>query len=162
MQQEAVECGAASLAMVLGYHGLWVSLEKLRELCGVGRDGTKATNIVKAARSLGMVAKGLRKEVDELKALPLPLIVFWNFNHFVVVERFEPGEDGGHVRINDPASGPRRITRKTFDEAFTGVVLAFEPGPDFKPAGSRTSIASILRERVAGQWRNIGAAMLAG
>jgi NHLM bacteriocin system ABC transporter peptidase/ATP-binding protein len=162
MQQEAVECGAASLAMVLGYHGLWVSLERLRELCGVSRDGTKATNIVKAARSLGMVAKGLRKEVDELPALPLPLIVFWNFNHFVVVERFEFTKDGGRVWINDPASGPREITRKTFDEAFTGVVLAFEPGAEFRPAGSRTSITSILRARLAGQWRNLGAAMIAG
>jgi NHLM bacteriocin system ABC transporter peptidase/ATP-binding protein len=162
MQQEAVECGAASLAMVLGYHGLWVSLERLRELCGVGRDGTKATNIVKAARSLGMVAKGLRKEVDDLPKLPLPLIVFWNFNHFVVVEKFEFTKDGGRVRINDPASGPRHITRKAFDEAFTGVVLAFEPGPEFQRAGSRTSIASILRQRLAGQWRNLGAAMLAG
>jgi NHLM bacteriocin system ABC transporter peptidase/ATP-binding protein len=162
LQQEAVECGAASLAMVLGYHGLWVSLERLREMCGVSRDGTKATNIVKAARSLGMVAKGLRKDVDDLPHLPLPMIVFWNFNHFVVVEKFDFTRHGGRVWINDPAGGPRQITRKAFDEAFTGVVLAFEPGPAFKPAGSRTSIGSILRARLAGQWRNLGAAMLAG
>ena len=162
LQQEAVECGAACLAMVLAYFSLWMPLERLRELCGVNRDGTKATNIVKAARGLGLVAKGLRKEIDALPALPLPQIVFWNFNHFVVVEGYALTPDGGHVWINDPTSGPRKLTREEFSSGFTGVVLAFQKGPDFKPAGRRTSIASIVRARLDGFGGVLGAAALAG
>ena len=85
-QQEAVECGAACLAMVLAFYGRWVTLEELREQCGITRDGTKATNVVKAARLHKLVAKGLQKDADDLLGLPHPLIVFWRFNHFVVVE----------------------------------------------------------------------------
>ena len=159
MQQEAVECGAACLAMVLAWHGRWITLEELRELCGVDRDGTKASNIIRAARSLGLIAKGLRKEVDELAALPLPAIVFWNFNHFVVVEEFTRG---GQVRINDPATGPRLIGRRDMDEAFTGVVLAFAPGPDFVREGARPSLPSILRQRLSGYGAGLAVACLAG
>jgi NHLM bacteriocin system ABC transporter peptidase/ATP-binding protein len=162
LQQEAVECGAACLAMVLGYHGLWMSLERLREECGVNRDGTKATNIVRAAREVGMIAKGLRKEVDALPGLPLPQIVFWNFNHFVVVEGYALTPEGGHVWINDPASGPRPVSRQEFDTSFTGVVLAFQRGPEFRPAGSRTSVASIIRARLSGYRSVLGGAALAG
>src|SRR4051794_31585331 len=89
MQQEAVECGAACLAMILAAHGRWISLEELRESCGVGRDGTKAVNILRVARGFGMIAKGLKKEVDDLARLACPFVVFWNFNHFVVVEQMK-------------------------------------------------------------------------
>ena len=135
--------------MVLAYHGKWMSLEALRELCGVGRDGTKASNIVKAARRLGLVAKGLRREPDTLAGLPLPLIVFWNFNHFIVVEAIGEGA-APLVRIVDPANGPRTLTYDEFDQGFTGVALAFETEPEFKTEGSRPSLLRMLRDRLRG------------
>lgn len=152
LQMEAVECGAASLAMILAYYGKFVPLEQLRVDCGVSRDGSKASNIVKAARKHGLVARGLRKEPADLRTMRLPLIAFWNFNHFVVVDGF----DGDAVLLNDPAMGRRRIDPEEFDQSFTGIVLAFEPGPGFAPSGRRRSLVDALRRRLAGS----GAALL--
>jgi ABC-type bacteriocin/lantibiotic exporter with double-glycine peptidase domain len=146
LQMEAVECGAASLAMIFAYYKKFLPLEKLRVDCGVTRDGVKASNILKAARRYGFEAKGFRREPAELLKMPMPVIIHWNFNHFVVLEGF----DKGQFYINDPGSGPRTISEEEFDLAFTGVVLTFEPGPEFQPSGRKNSFLDSLKIWLSG------------
>ncbi|KAA9108519.1 NHLP family bacteriocin export ABC transporter peptidase/permease/ATPase subunit [Microbacterium rhizomatis] len=141
---EASECGAASLRMVLAHYGRWVPLAELRQASGVSRDGVKASNILKAARSYGMTAKGFRQEPAQLKTGPLPAIVYWNFNHFVVVEGYAPGR----WFLNDPAQGARTVSDGEFDKSFTGVVLRLEPGGDFRKEGRPPAVVAGLAGRV--------------
>lgn len=158
LQLESVECGAAALAMVLAHHARHVSLEQLRVDCGVTRDGSKASGLLRAARAHGLVARGFRKEPRELAQLPLPAIVFVNFNHFVVLEGFR----GGRAFVNDPARGRRSLDAAEFDQAFTGVVLTFEPGPEFRPGGDPPSVLRSLRQYVDGHQGAIAVAVAVG
>lgn len=147
MQMETLECGAASLAMILAYYGKWVPLEQVRADCGVSRDGANAKNVLRAARSYGMEAKGFRFELEELKANGIfPCIVFWNFNHFVVLNGFK----GNKAYINDPARGFLKVAMEQFDAAFTGVCLFLAPGDDFEPGGKRKSTTDFARKRLMG------------
>ena len=116
MQMEALECGAASLTMILAYYDKWLPLEQVRADCGVSRDGSNAKNILKAARSYGLVAKGYRYEPEDLrKCGKFPCIIHWNFNHFVVLDGFK----GNKAVLNDPAKGNYTVSMETFDESFT-------------------------------------------
>jgi len=147
LQMEAVECGAAALSMILQTYGKYVPLEALRQECGVSRDGSKASNIMKAARKFGLVAKGFKHELDDLYTVKLPVIIFWNFNHFLCLEGFG---SKGRVYLKDPAQGPRVIQMDELDASFSGVTLTFEPGPDFKKSGSKPSMLGALKTRLVG------------
>ena len=144
MQMEALECGAASLGMVLAYWKKWLPLERLRIDCGVSRDGSNALNILKAARKYGMVAKGFRMEVERLRKVEDPAILHWNFCHFVVFNGFK----GDKVSLNDPARGRVLVDMEEFNRSFTGIVLTFQPGPEFEPSGQHASVLSFVRQRM--------------
>ncbi|MEH6375502.1 NHLP family bacteriocin export ABC transporter peptidase/permease/ATPase subunit [Streptomyces sp. KLMMK] len=157
---EAVECGAAALAMVLGHYGRFVPLEELRIACGVSRDGSRASNLLKAARSHGLKAKGMQMDVGALAGVRAPAVLFWEFNHYVVYDgtgrRF--GRRG--VYVNDPAKGRRFVPMEEFDDAFTGVVLTFEPGDDFRRTGRRPGVAGALPARLRGTSGTLLAAVI--
>ena len=147
MQMEALECGAASLTMILAYYGKWIPLEQVRADCGVSRDGSNAKNVLKAARSYGLTAKGYRYEPDELKKNgKFPCIIHWNFNHFVVLDGFK----GNKAVLNDPAKGTYSVPMETFDNSFTGICLMFEPGDSFEPGGKPKSMLAFAKEKMRG------------
>ena len=147
MQMEALECGAASLAMVMAYYDKWVPLEQVRLDCGVSRDGSSAKNILIAARSYGFEAQGYRCEISALREeVQLPCIIHWHFNHFVVLDGFK----GNYAYINDPARGEVRVPMEEFDSSFTGIVLQIVPGPDFVPSGKPKSTLEFARKRLTG------------
>ena len=147
MQMETLECGAASLTMILAYYGRWVPLEQIREDCGVSRDGSNAKNILKAARSYGLNAKAYRYNPERLREVgKFPMIVHWEFNHFIVLDGFK----GNYVYINDPARGNVKMTFEQFDEGYTGVCLMFDPSEAFVPGGRPKSIAEFAKARLKG------------
>ncbi|MBW4506293.1 MAG: NHLP family bacteriocin export ABC transporter peptidase/permease/ATPase subunit [Scytonematopsis contorta HA4267-MV1] len=158
LQMEAVECGAASLGMILGYHGKIVPLAELRQACGISRDGSKASNVLNAAKSYGLQAKGFKADLQALQPIECPYIVFWNFNHFLVVEGFSKS----HVFLNDPATGRRTVSLEEFSSAFTGVVLVFERGPEFKKGGQKPSLFLALSSRLRGSMWSLLYCVLAG
>ena len=147
MQMEALECGAASLAMICAYYGKWIPLEQVRLDCGVSRDGSSALNVVKAARSYGFDARGYRFEPESLRERgTFPCIVHWGFNHFVVVRGFK----GDKVYLNDPARGEVRVSAEEFDRQFTGVCLQFKPTEEFEPGGEPASVKEFALGRLHG------------
>lgn len=149
-QMEATECGVACLAMVLRYHGAAHPLAALRAACNVGRDGVSAAQLHRAAGGFGLKPRALRVDPQSLAKLPLPAIVHWEFNHFVVVARM----DRRSVDIVDPAFGERRLSVAEFSDKFTGVALTFERDATFTPRTLRSAsfhhVLGVLRTLRAG------------
>lgn len=158
---EALECGAASLAMVLGHYGRHVPLEELRIACGVSRDGSRASNVLKAARSYGLQAKGMQMEPTALADVQAPAILFWEFNHYVVYDGMGRRFGRRGVHINDPDKGRCFVSAEDFDTSFTGVVLVFEPGDGFRRKGRKPGIMGALPARLRGTSGTMLAALLA-
>ncbi|MBQ3044930.1 MAG: NHLP family bacteriocin export ABC transporter peptidase/permease/ATPase subunit [Clostridia bacterium] len=147
MQMESLECGAASLAMILAYYEKWIPLEQVRADCGISRDGSNAKNIIRAARSYGLTAKGYRYEPEVLKKNgKFPCIIHWNFNHFLVLNGFKKGK----AILNDPAKGTYSVSAEEFDKSFTGICLMFEPSENFEPSGKPDSVFEFARKRLRG------------
>ena len=148
LQMEATECGAAALAMILAHYGLWIPLEKLRAECGVNRDGSKASCVIRAARNRNCEADGYRWTVDNLLKLlsqnVFPLIIHWEFNHFVVLE----GIKNGRAYLNDPAMGRRTVPLDEFRTSYTGVALYIKPGKDFKKEGHRYNVFKDMAKKL--------------
>ncbi|RFU83022.1 NHLP family bacteriocin export ABC transporter peptidase/permease/ATPase subunit [Streptomyces triticagri] len=161
LQMEAVECGAAALAMVLAHHGRHVPLEELRIACGVSRDGSRASNVLKAARSYGLTAKGMQMEPAALAEVEAPAILFWEFNHYVVYDGTGRRLGRKGVYVNDPDKGRRFVPAEEFDTSFTGVVLVLAPGEDFRPGGRRPGVMKALPARLRGTAGTMVAALLA-
>ena len=147
MQLEALECGAASLTMIMNYYQKWIPLEQARVDCGVSRDGSSVKNIVQAAKRYGMIAKAWRLEPEDLlEEGPFPCIIHWGFNHFVVLCGFK----GKKAVVNDPARGRMTISWEEFDKEFTGICITMEPGENFEPFGKKKSVLDYARERLQG------------
>ncbi|WP_310726024.1 NHLP family bacteriocin export ABC transporter peptidase/permease/ATPase subunit [Streptomyces sp. N2A] len=161
LQMEAVECGAASLAMVLAHYGRHVPLEELRIACGVSRDGSRASNLLKAARSYGLQAKGMQMETAALAEVQAPAILFWEFNHYVVYDGMGRRMGRRGVHINDPDKGRRFVPTEDFDTSFTGVALVFEPSESFRKGGRKPGVLGAVPARMRGTTGTLLAALLA-
>jgi len=148
LQMHASECGAACLGSILAYFGRFVPLTELRERCEVSRDGSSAASILRASRHYGLECKGLSVRADQLRHLELPLILFWQFSHFVVLEGF----DGASYYLNDPSTGRRKLSVEEFCEGFSGIALRFKRGADFSTGGEQRSLFAELGSLLAGSW----------
>ena len=148
LQMHASECGAACLGSILAYFGRWAPLTELREKCEVSRDGSSAASIFRASKHYGLVCKGLSVRADQLKKLQLPLILFWQFSHFLILEGF----DGRHFHLNDPSTGRRRLPAEEFNKGYSGIALQFNRGADFRPGGERPGLFRQLAGLLAGSW----------
>ncbi len=158
LQMHASECGAACLGSILGYFGRWVQLTELREKCEVSRDGSSAASIVRASRYYGLECRGLSMPAAQLKNLPLPLILFWQFSHFVILE----GYDSGNFHLNDPSTGRRTLSAEEFNRGYSGIALRFERGPDFSPGGERRGLFRLLSALPVGSWNVLAGVIACG
>ena len=157
MQLESLECGAASLAMVMAYYEKWVPLEQVRSDCGVSRDGSNAKNIAKAAKSYGFKVQAFSRTTRSVREKgKFPCIIHWNFNHFVVLDGFK----GKYACINDPAKGFVKVSNEEFDKAFTGITLNITPGDDFEPSGKKKSTLEFAKKRLIGAGAAVAFVML--
>ncbi len=158
LQMHASECGAACLGSILGYFGRWVPLTELREKCEVSRDGSSAASIVRAARHYGLECRGLSMRPGQLKKLPLPLILFWQYSHFVILEGF----DSGNFHLNDPSTGRRTLSAEEFNRGYSGIALRFERSPDFSPSGERAGLFRQLSALPVGSWNVLAGVIACG
>ncbi|MFN9057476.1 MAG: cysteine peptidase family C39 domain-containing protein, partial [Cyanobacteriota bacterium] len=158
LQMEGTECGAACLAIVLRHYGRVVPLLELRQVCGLSRDGSDAASLLRAGALYGLEGKGYRMDLSALRAQKPPLILFWKFNHFLILEGFH----GNRVAINDPASGPRWMSLETFSAGFTGVVLQLKPGPSFRRGGRVPNPWRLVGSRLKQEWRPALFSLLSG
>ena len=158
LQMHASECGAACLGIVLAYFGRWAPLTELREKCEVSRDGSSAASILRASRQYGLECNGLGLRADQLKQVELPLILFWQFSHFIVLEGF----DSRYFYLNDPATGKRRVTEEEFIKGYSGVALRFKPSPDFKGGGKQPSLLQQLSALLSGSWSMLTGVIASG
>ena len=157
MQLEALECGAASLAMIMAYYDKWVPLEQVRADCGVSRDGSNAKNIAKAAKSYGFKVQAFSRTPEILRQKgKFPCIIHWNFSHFVVLNGFR----GKYALINDPARGFIKVGPEEFSRSFTGITLNITPGENFEPSGKRKSTIAFARKRLIGAGAAVAFIML--
>ena len=158
LQMHASECGAACLGSILAYFGRWVPLTELREKCEVSRDGSSAASILRASRHYGLECSGLSIRAHQLKMLKLPLILFWQFSHFVVLEGF----DGSSFFLNDPSTGRRRLSAEEFSKGYSGIALRFKRGADFSPGGKPPGLFGRLGTLVVGSWSEITGVIACG
>ena len=158
LQMHATECGAACLGSILGYFGRWVPLTELREKCEVSRDGSSAASISRASKHYGLECRGLSVSAATLKKLPLPLILFWQFSHFVILEGF----DSRNFHLNDPATGRRTLSAEEFTRSYSGIALQFKRGDDFKAGGERPGLFSQLGTLLAGSWNVLTGVLACG
>ena len=158
MQSHMTECAAAALGSVLGYFGRWAPLSELRDRCEISRDGSTAAGVARAARHYGLECSGWHGEIRHLRKLPLPLILFWEFNHFLILE----GYDGNWFYLNDPALGRRKLSEEEFARGFTGVALRFKAGPDFRRGGVRFNVMQRLPLWLGGSWGTLAQLLVCG
>lgn len=146
IQMEFVECGAASLSMMLGHYKRFCTLEELRIACAVSSNGVEAGQIIRGGKCYGLLGKAFKKTIQKLVEVEPPFIIYWNFNHFLVLEGFS--KKG--VYLNDPACGPRIVTFEDFCHSYTGIVITFQKTEEFKPGGSPPSVLNALKTRIVG------------
>lgn len=139
-QHDAMDCGPACLRMVAAFHGRFFSLEGLRQRAHLNREGVSLLGISEAAEALGLRSTGVMVSFEELTTAPLPCIVHWNQQHFVVVYGFKSKKGNTLVEVADPAGGKQRYTQEEFcrcwissqtDEQAIGIALLLEPTPEF-------------------------------
>ena len=158
LQMQASECGAACLGSILAYFGRWVPLFELRERCEVSRDGSSAASIARASRSYGLECRGLSVRAEQLPKLELPLILFWQFSHFVVLEGF----DSRYYYLNDPSTGRRRVPAEEFKKSFSGIALRFKREEHFRTGGQPPGLFGQLSAVLAGSWTSLTGVIACG